>query len=612
MAGNTIEHVLRIQAEQAEASLKGVATEAKKTEAALENVGESAEHVEDKAGRADSILQGLAGALELVSPAAADAVRSLGDMSGGLEAIARLGGSALAILGPVAVAVGVLGLAYKKLAGDLKEAEERQRAANDAATEAVRINQRLNASLAPIELQAQLGRGEISEEQFRQSLANLQAEAVFADAAAGARERLTAATAGYNTVAAKSAQLAAMEANLRGEGPAAGDVTLIPALRREVAQLTNEYNAAAAAVAGFDERIAETAQDILDGADALQNLGASAGAAAAEGVAVLTEQVEELSAAVATFQSLGGLGLEGVTGSTSGTIDAATRARLGVSGTVRYDPAEDRSTNPVFSGSSAGAGQALGLLAGNPAGALAALGPAGLALGGLAGIGAAGGAAGVKGKLSGFGDDIITGLKELPAILGDVLPEFISEFIAELFAALPEALPTLIKASIEGQLEVAKYLLTELPGVLLDAGVQMILTAWETIKEFFGGLRGDPDKSFGQKAGNTALDIGRVGLAIGTAGLSEWVLGKLFKDGVPRFDVGTSMRGVDKTGLALVHQGERIVRSGGGGANSDIAGGTPVTVNISAAAIDRDVIPRLVEEIRYAIGATGRGVEALP
>ena len=200
---SVVEHVLRIEDAEAQRKLRELGTAAGTAESglvdldaaatrtgpSLRKVGDAAEHMGERAGTADSIAQGLAGGLELVDDRAADAARTIGDTAGALEAIARLGSTALTILGPVAVAVGVLALVYHKLQGDVKDAEEAMKAANDEAERAQQISERL----ARVRIQAQQARGEISPEEAARELAQLEARAAFADQELAARDKVRTA-----------------------------------------------------------------------------------------------------------------------------------------------------------------------------------------------------------------------------------------------------------------------------------------------------------------------------------------------------------------------------------------------------------------------------------
>ena len=145
----------------------GVSAAGRGAKPAANNVANFADRLDDlsdNAGESSSIMAGLAGAFGIISPEAQAAATGIADAAGGLEAVARSGPGLVSILGPVAVAVGALGLAYVKLTGDLDEANKRLEE-NRERLQAVEDMSRkvkeavLLASLA--EAQAAQARGEI-------------------------------------------------------------------------------------------------------------------------------------------------------------------------------------------------------------------------------------------------------------------------------------------------------------------------------------------------------------------------------------------------------------------------------------------------------------------
>ena len=94
--------------------------------------------LKDSTGELDSSLKGLAGAVGVVNPEFEILLMRTGDLSGGIEAGTRLtslfGGSMgqlLRVLGPVTIAVTGIFVAYNKLTGGLKEAEENLKEAHE-------------------------------------------------------------------------------------------------------------------------------------------------------------------------------------------------------------------------------------------------------------------------------------------------------------------------------------------------------------------------------------------------------------------------------------------------------------------------------------------------
>ena len=71
---------------------------------------------------------------------------------------------------------------------------------------------------------------------------------------------------------------------------------------------------------------------------------------------------------------------------------------------------------------------------------------------------------------------------------------------------------------------------------------------------------------------------------------------------------------VSRTGLAVVHRGERIVQPGaaaGGSARAAMGGGGGVNVTINSMITDRNAIPRLVRELERVYGDYGRSTSPI-
>jgi hypothetical protein len=157
--------------------------------------------------------------------------------------------------------------------------------------------------------------------------------------------------------------------------------------------------------------------------------------------------------------------------------------------------------------------------------------------------------------------------------------------------------------------EIAKILLSDLPAVLIEASftwiplmvaqlpaaimkgvvngfksIMSLLT--DSIRNAFrvfdgGGIRGTPD------------------------GESSYV--------GPDTSYYTGSARVNRTGMALIHRNETIIPAGGRAAQDQhhrMGGASGITVNISTAVMDRDVIPRLVREIDRVVGTYGRTTAA--
>jgi hypothetical protein len=150
---------------------------------------------------------------------------------------------------------------------------------------------------------------------------------------------------------------------------------------------------------------------------------------------------------------------------------------------------------------------------------------------------------------------------------------------------------------------------------------------WETAKEFIRGLTpaGVVEGVVGADGLGTEdllkiAEVGvRVALGVATAGMSEVIIfaTKKLVDGFKEGLSGEFATGgyVDRTGLALVHQGERVIPASGAGTGTATsmggvgAGGVNLTINTSV--VDPNAIPALVREIERTFGTFGRGTSPL-
>ncbi len=117
----TAEDASKKMATSLDRNLKPALNDATKATGKLTDAGAT---FEKGAAKSASTLGKFSSALGLISPEAAKAAQGLQHVADGFEAASVGGGAALSILGPVAVAVGVLGAAYLVLQNDLENAEE--------------------------------------------------------------------------------------------------------------------------------------------------------------------------------------------------------------------------------------------------------------------------------------------------------------------------------------------------------------------------------------------------------------------------------------------------------------------------------------------------------
>jgi len=173
------------------------------------------------------------------------------------------------------------------------------------------------------------------------------------------------------------------------------------------------------------------------------------------------------------------------------------------------------------------AGQAV---VGGDLGGLAALaGPGGAIasaiIGGLQSLGEQG-AAGVGKALEAQGKSLIAGIQQLPALLGEVIPDFVSAFVPALIGALVESFPSILKEAYLLQFRLTKELFTTIPEQIGESMGRALARWWESAKEWIGqiltgqwrkALGGDDERTGRERAGRAA----RIGAGILTAGTSE-------------------------------------------------------------------------------------------
>ena len=227
------------------------------------------------------------------------------------------------------------------------------------------------------------------------------------------------------------------------------------------------------------------------------------------------------------------------------------------------------------------------------------------------------GAKGVVDNLNKFGTDLIAGLEALPELMSRVIPDFVAVFIPELIEALIRAAPEMFMANMRSSFDMIKFAIWDLPVTLAERIGEVVADWWERASEFFQNLFTlqwreagiiDPDKTMGDRAKTT----GRVALGVATLGISELAIkmGQAFKDGAGMATGGF----VDRTGIALVHQGERVVPASGAStqtAKGMMGGGASANVTINTNVVDPNSIPALVSEIERHFGSFGRGTSPL-
>ena len=175
---------------------------------------------------------------------------------------------------------------------------------------------------------------------------------------------------------------------------------------------------------------------------------------------------------------------------------------------------------------------------------------------------------------------VIDGIKSLLEGLPHILADLIPLFLVDLPTALMDMLPTLIE-------ELIPVLLIDMPKALFQMALKLIP---RTLKLLFVDL---PKALFN--------------------GISQW-WSNVWKAVKDFFSFSFQTGGyVPRTGLALVHQGERVIPSNGAGTGTATAKGLQAftgsgksSVTINTAVVDPDTIPALGAMLDRDLGAHGR------
>lgn len=174
------------------------------------------------------------------------------------------------------------------------------------------------------------------------------------------------------------------------------------------------------------------------------------------------------------------------------------------------------------------------------------------------------GAGGVAEKLLGFTEDIANGIRAIPAIIRDVIPEFVTSLISELIPALVDAGPDLAAAQLE--------LMAKLPILMAQALAEVLIDALNPV-------------NVGQRIGGLFESIASIPSSFQSGGV------------------------VNRTGLALVHEGDRFTSSQGQGTGTTNAalarvGGGGMIVNVQGSVYGVD---DLIDVLSNRLGFGGGG-----
>ena len=223
------------------------------------------------------------------------------------------------------------------------------------------------------------------------------------------------------------------------------------------------------------------------------------------------------------------------------------------------------------------------------------------------------GAREIGAQIDEFSDNLVKGLGTLPRLIGNVLPEVIGKMIPQIVVALAEnVIPITIAIGK------AYWALAILPLTIAKHLGQAFADWWGEI----GGLKGiarsiaDGIKEWWSNVKDWIHDL----FTFGKDGKSDPAANAEASRQVSKAQTGVwdflfSGEGfakggqVNRTGLAMVHAGERVVRPEGGPnsqTGASFLSSPPVNIYINASVVDRDAIPRLVSAINREMGRYGR------
>jgi hypothetical protein len=618
-------------ARKTEGALDGAQDQARATGDALEGMGDRAsragdqlrgaanntEHFGDVAGKTDRVASALAGSLGLVSPAAAEAAQGAADVAGGLEAINLLGGAALRVLGPVAIAVGALALAYRTLKADADAAEAAMKAASDEATRMQRLSETTNRA----RIQAQVASGDLSQEAGVQQLAQMDAQALLGGNVDAERtklqeyrlevERLDKAiaevgrtrqqtSAGFlgdyypvdedavqaQQLKALTAQRAAAQAALDAQGQAVAVAQqAVQAYAADLVTLGTQTDAATAAIQAettATEELTAAKLQLLNALERLQALEASglppeerarlAGEARAldqiDLLAARNEVQDSLAATLDTAPTLStGLSWQDAQLFSTQVAQGNQAVSAGLQGlgdSLQFE-LDDETKADLVDAIGTGAAALAAVTAGDMGGMLALTGDpvsaaVGQAVGALQELGDVG-AEEVGARIEAGFDSLAAGLEELPELLSEVLPQVLGEGAPKIIDALIAAAPELVVAQYEMLLKLGKAVVLDIPVAIVAGIVDGIERAFERAKEWVEKLLSGEllkEKVADSDWKDVARVAARVGLGVATLGASEIIGRGLESAGhdVPLFH-GGGMN--DRERLALLYEGERVV-----------------------------------------------------
>jgi hypothetical protein len=418
--------------------------------------------VETRAGRVGSASTKLAGALGRVSPELAESAMLVNDLADGFEVAAMAGPRLLAILGPVAAAAGVAAGAYFVLKSRLDEATAAMEESARRATEMAEVHMQVRDAA----LMAAVAEGELEQAEFNRIIAARDAQSLFAAQRANQQERIDGLNEERVALEKRLKVAEALRAGEEGEGGTTGGILATgftsdeaqADLERLRSKLEQNVNATVALQRGLglldvaQARHADNLETVANGTGAataaVQDYKAAVDDAAEAVENLLFTTQEGLTSEEALFQNATAA-IQAARGEI--TLDEM-RLKIGTADLVEQNEIAEAAAQAAFRASQRQ--QAMGEIAGglgaltNPAAALGALGPIGAIVTGLAQVGRLG-AEGVEDQMRDLVDVIGAGIKALPEIFIDVLPEIGKVIVTELPRAMFEAMQLLFQELFE-------------------------------------------------------------------------------------------------------------------------------------------------------------------
>lgn len=435
-------------------SLKMVEDQSEKTSEAVERVGKSAkqttdatEELGDGAGKTASAMGMLGGVLGRIDPQLEEMARGVADVADSLDAATMFGSNAAKALGVIGAVAAVAGAAFVVFKNNLDNATE----AMEKQAEAAQTMADLHNKVKEAALLAALAQEKITQEEFNTAVATRTAAEAFQEQRRQAEDEVRV----LDEQIEKQQEIIRLRTEQveRNAALAIDERALTEVNRNSITEMRN----AALAISQLNQErdLAGTRLEVLNAAEEryAEDLNTVADAQievtervkeGTEAFKTMTDSAFDLSDALFdafdVLQNIEDMEFAKTIDAAAAAIDAATFSAI--ADQYIEDVQQAASGRPQRTvGQVAGTIQTgLSLAGGN----LGALGPVGGAIGALASIGELG-AEGVEQKLEDLKDNIIDGVRALPAILVDIIPEFVAALAFELPRAIADALEDLFK-----------------------------------------------------------------------------------------------------------------------------------------------------------------------